>query len=390
MNDQGGRSPERQAASLVADIGGTRARFALVDATGRVGREAVFELADFAGPLAAIKTYLQSCGQPAIDRAVLALAAPVGDGERVRLTNAVWIFDRTELMAGLGLRELLLINDFTALALSLPVLPPTALRQVGGGSPDPAAPHALIGPGTGLGVSGLIPANGDWLPLAGEGGHVTLAASDGREAEIIALARREFPSANAHPYPALGSAPSSPAPAAPDLPRVSAAAPHAPPASAHVSAERLVSGSGLPLLHRLVNQVDRRAVVPLDAPAIVAGALAGDAACRATIDTFCAFLGSVAGNLVLTLGARGGLYLGGGILPRLGRLLDDSPFRQRFEAKGRFAELLANIPAYVILAPAPALQGAAQLLYRTRHPGDKTGQTITETTPCPNHSTPPS
>ena len=351
MNDQAGRSPQRPATALVADIGGSSARLALVDAAGVVGPETVFEVAAHPGPLAAIKSYLHHCGHPRIDRAVLAVAAPVGDGERVTLTNAAWSFDRAELMSGLGFSELSLINDFTALALSLPVLPASELRQLGGGLPAPVAPKALIGPGTGLGVSGLLPANGDWLPLSGEGGHVTLAASDMREAEIIALARREYP---------------------------------------HVSAERLVSGSGLPLLHRLVCAVDRREHQPLAAPAIVAGALAGDPACRATLDVFCAFLGSLAGNLVLTLGARGGLYLGGGILPRLGGLLDASPFRQRFEAKGRFAGFLANVPAYVILAPAPALLGAAQLLSRTRHPGDKTGRTITETTPCPNPSTPPS
>lgn len=325
MTERSGRHPGTAPQALVADIGGTRARFALVDGAGQLSPPVEFELASFADPLAAIRAYLSGQGNPRLGDAVLAIAAPVGDGQVVSLTNASWIFDRVALKAALGLRELQLINDFTALALALPVLGEAELRQLGGGSGDPGAPKALLGPGTGLGVSGLIPAAGKWTPLAGEGGHVTLAAADEREAAILALARREY---------------------------------------AHVSAERLVSGSGLPLLHRLVNAVDGRAANPLAAPEIVAGALAGDASCRATIDVFCAFLGSVAGNLALTLGARGGLYLGGGVVPRLRELVDASPFRHRFEAKGRFKDFLKDVPAYVILATSPALRGAAQMLPR--------------------------
>lgn len=322
--------PSRRSGSaprgLVADIGGTRARFALVDGAGRLGAPVEYELAAHAEPLAAIRAYLSGQGDPRLDDAVLAIAAPIGDGEVVRLTNADWTFDRAALQAALGLRELRLINDFAALALALPVLADAELRQLGGGAARPGAPKALLGPGTGLGVSGLLASGGKWLPLAGEGGHVTLAAADEREAAILALARREH---------------------------------------AHVSAERLVSGSGLPLLHRLVVRVDGRAATDaLDTPAIVAGALAGDASCRATIDVFCGFLGSVAGNLVLTLGAQGGLYLGGGIVPRLRELVDASPFRLRFEAKGRYKDFLADVPAYVILATSPALRGAAQMLPR--------------------------
>lgn len=325
MTEVAGRRAAAAPRGLVADIGGTRARFALVDASGALTPAVEYALAAFPDPLTAIRSYLQTQGDPALTDAVLAIAAPVGDGEVVPLTNAHWVFDRAALMAALGLDTLRLINDFTALALALPVLDASELRQLGGGPAHPDAPKALLGPGTGLGVSGLLPAAGQWLPLAGEGGHVTLAAADEREAAILALARREH---------------------------------------AHVSAERLVSGSGLPLLHRLVNDVDGRAAALLDTPAIVAGALAGEADCRATIAVFCALLGNVAGNLVLTLGARGGLYLGGGIVPRLRELVDASPFRHRFEAKGRFKDFLKDVPAYVILATSPALRGAAQMLPR--------------------------
>lgn len=323
MTERSGRRRGPAPSALVADIGGTRARLALVDSGGEMTPAVEFELASFADPLAAIRSFLHEQGNPVLCDAVLAIAAPVGDGEVVSLTNGRWIFDRAALQAALGLRELRLINDFTALALALPVLDEAELRQLGGGLARPDAPKALLGPGTGLGVSGLVPGAGMCVPLAGEGGHVTLAAADEREAAILALARREY---------------------------------------SHVSAERLVSGGGLPLLHRLVNTVDGRAANPLETPDIVAGALAGQADCRATVDVFCAFLGSVAGNLVLTLGARGGLYLGGGIVPRLRELVDASPFRLRFEGKGRFKDFLADVPAYVILATSPGLRGAAQML----------------------------
>lgn len=312
---------------LVADIGGTHARFAVLDEHRAPSAVRVLAVADYAGPVEAISAYLdkiEPVGTPArLEAAALAVATSVGD-ETVRLTNGAWTFSRAEIQNRLGLSRLVLLNDFTALALSLPHLAAEELRQIGGGVPLSLAPKAVLGPGTGLGVSGLLPANGRWLPLAGEGGHVTLAPSDAREAAILALAWREIP---------------------------------------HVSAERLISGNGLPFLHRLVSRVDGRtgpdaaqALAPAD---IVAQALAGDLLCQATIATFCAMLGTLAGNLALTLGAQGGVYIGGGIVPRLGALFDQSPFRSRFEAKGRFASTLASIPTYVMLSPAPALQGAA-------------------------------
>lgn len=308
---------------IVGDIGGTHARFALLDEANMPQRLQVMAVADFAGPVEAMQAYLAASAIPTPSAAAIAIAAPVHDGV-VALTNAAWSFSRESITTRLGLRKLLLLNDFSALALSLPRLPAAELRQVGGGSPAPGAAKAVLGPGTGLGVSGLLHHGADWLPLSGEGGHCSLAPADAREAAILALAWREFE---------------------------------------HVSAERLLSGSGLPLLHRLVAMVDGRTHVPLNTVEIVAGAVAGDdRQCAAVIDTFCALLGSVAGNLALTLGARGGVYVGGGIIPRLGEIFDRSPFRARFEAKGRFASYLATVPTYVILSPAPALLGAAQAL----------------------------
>lgn len=307
---------------LVADIGGTRARFALLDEAGIPGDIRILDVADHAGPYEAINAYLDKVGQRQLSAVALAIAAPVGN-DSVRLTNADWVFSCNELRKRLGIKHSRLLNDFTALALALPHLPANELRQVGGGTARAFAPKAVLGPGTGLGVSGLLADRGRWLPLAGEGGHVTLAPADARESEILTLAWQEMP---------------------------------------HISAERLVSGCGMPFLHRLVAAVDGFPATEMETPEIVASALDGDAHCRATINTFCAMLGTVAGNLALTLGAQGGVYIAGGIVPRLGNLFELSPFRARFEAKGRFSPYLASIPAYVILSPAPALIGAAHAL----------------------------
>jgi glucokinase len=313
---------------LVADIGGTRARFALLDQSGTPECVRMFAVADFPGPVEAIQAYLGEVGGHALQAAAIALAGPIHE-DPVRLTNAAWTFSRADLASRLGLKRLLLLNDFTALALALPHLGAGDLRQVGVGTSVAFAPKAVLGPGTGLGVSGVLFDRGYWRALTGEGGHCSLAPADGREAAILGLAWREF---------------------------------------AHVSAERLLSGSGLPLLNRLVAEVDGRTHEPLSTAEIVTRALSGqEAQCRAVISTFCAMLGSTAGNLALTLGAQGGVYLGGGIIPRLGELFDHSPFRARFEAKGRFASYLVAIPTYVMLASTPALLGAAHALAESEH-----------------------
>ena len=313
--------------SLLADVGGTHVRFAHCGGDGQPFAVHRAALADFASFEAAAADYLARANPPAITAAAIALAAPVGDGRRpVRLTNAGWVVDPAALRARFGWSRVELLNDFAALAMALPFLPATDLSRLCGGAGEPGAVRAVIGPGTGLGVASLVPCGGGWIAVPGEGGHVTLAAADAREAEIIGLARREY---------------------------------------SHLSAERLVSGSGLALLHRCVCAVDGLPLVPaLTGPeAIVDAALeGGDRACAATVDTFLAMLGTVAGNLALTLGARGGVYLGGGIVPRLMARLDQSPFARRFADKGRFAAYLAEIPVYVILSATPALIGAARAL----------------------------
>ena len=244
------------------------------------------------------------------------------------MTNGHWAFSIAALQRELGFERLVVINDFSALALALPGLQPSELRQLGGGAAVAGAPRALIGPGTGLGVSGLLAgdAPGRWLPLQGEGGHVTLAASNPREAAVVQVLRNEF---------------------------------------GHASAERAISGQGLEALYAAVCRLDAiPGSTPLPAAEVSRRALAAiDAQCVEALDLFCGFLGIVAGNLALTLGATGGVYIGGGIVPRLGEGFTRSRFRACFEDKGRFRSYLEAIPVFVIHTEvSPALLGAARAL----------------------------
>ena len=318
-------------ARLLADIGGTNARFAWQSHSGAVIEEPhTLPCADHATLGDALRHYLRSVGRHAPAAGSIAIANPVV-GDRVTMTNHHWTFSIAALKAEIGLQRLVVVNDFTALALALPELQPHELRQVGGDRAVPDSAIALIGPGTGLGVSGLVPdGRGGMVPLEGEGGHVTLAGRTSREKQVLDHLEAKY---------------------------------------GHASAERAICGRGLVDIHGALQTLTAAGATapPATAAEIVAGALeGGDALCRETIDLFCAFLGTAAGNLALTLGARGGVYIGGGIVPRLGEAFDRSPFRARFEAKGRFsATYLAAIPVQVIVAKqSPALLGAARALDR--------------------------
>ncbi|PZP29427.1 MAG: glucokinase [Roseateles depolymerans] len=321
---------------LVADIGGTNARFGVVAGPGGAVEDVrVLPVAGHAGPASAVRAYLQGrpAGEPAPRSAAWALATAL-EGDQVELTNASWSFSQREARAELGLETLLCLNDFEAQALSLPLLGAAQLRPWG---QAPAAPGAaasgtvmaVIGPGTGLGVGGVVRAGQRWVALPGEGGHVTMAPGDDFESEVLRQARREFP---------------------------------------HVSAERLLSGIGLPVLCRAVAAAlgQGEDVGALTTEQIVARGLSGEsAACSRSLDLFCALLGSFAGNVALTLGARGGVFIGGGIVPRLGERFFASDFRRRFEAKGRFQPFLAGIPTALITDTLAALSGAALALSQT-------------------------
>lgn len=314
---------------LLGDVGGTHARFGWQAAPGRSPEFIEVLRGDaHAGLAEAAMAYLAMRQLPAPAAACMGIANPI-TGDDVHMTNRAWSFSTRALAERLGLRRLKLINDFTALALALPQLHAHELRQVGGRVQVGAAPlpMAVIGPGTGLGVGGLLPgARGGWVPISGEGGHVTLAAHNELQWRLLTrLARRH----------------------------------------GHVSAERVLSGPGLGELHQALQEEQGLTVdSPWPAPRIVAQALEeGDANCLRTLELFAGFLGSVAGDLALTLGARGGLYLGGGIVPRLGDWFVNSGFRAAFEAKGRFAPYLQDIAVWVIASEgSPALRGAALAL----------------------------
>lgn len=315
---------------LVADIGGTNARFGwLAAGSGCVAQVRTLRSADHAGPVAAAQAYLQALAAAlgadyAPPRAAaFAVATPVA-GDEITLTNSGWSFSRARARQALALDELLVLNDFEALALSLPRLAPSQLRPFGPPlAPGPGA-RAVIGPGTGLGVAGIVPTPQGWVAVPGEGGHATLAPADDFDSALLAAARREH---------------------------------------AHVSAERLLSGIGLPVLHRAVG-----AVLGLPAPALAAdeiverGLARHDEVCSRTLDAFCALLGSFAGSVALVYGARGGVFVGGGIVPRLADRFVGSAFRERFESKGRFRPYLQAVPTALITDTLAALSGAALAL----------------------------
>lgn len=318
---------------LVADVGGTNARFGTVAGPGAAVEDVrVLPVAGHAGPAAAVRAYLE--GQPAgkarPQSAAFALATAL-DGDHIELTNGAWSFSRSGTQAELGLKTLLCLNDFEAQALSLPRLRSDQLRAWG--APPPATRDvavgtvmAVIGPGTGLGVGGVVRAPGRWLALPGEGGHATLAPADDFESAVLSHARREFP---------------------------------------HVSAERFLSGIGLPTLCCCVAAAlgQGEDVSALPTEQIVARGLSGESpACSRTLDVFCAMLGGFAGSVALTLGSRGGVFIGGGIVPRLGERFFQSEFRVRFEAKGRFQAFLAGIPTALITDTLAALSGASLAL----------------------------
>jgi glucokinase len=328
MNDTG------QGFWLVADIGGTQARFGIAR-SGEVRATEVIALrcADFASVEDAALAYLarhparSGLGSPS--GVALALACAI-DGDTVRMTNSPWTVSKAAVQDALGTHDVRFLNDFEALALAAPHLQPADIAKLGGGEFDARLPMALIGPGTGLGVAGVIPVGtGRWIALPSEGGHVTLPAADDFEADVLRVVRAEH---------------------------------------AHVSAERLVSGIGLPTLYRAIANVGALPHDPgLTAADITQRGLARtDPACVQTLDTFCAMLGSVAGNLVLTLGARGGLLLAGGVALALRDLLPRSRFCERYEDKGRFRDYLAPTARGLIIAPHAALDGAMRCLASPR------------------------
>ncbi len=309
---------------LLADIGGTYARFTLETAPGVFEQSASLLCAEHADFHAAVSAYLR--GLPAgtaIEHAAIAIANPV-EGDEVRMTNYHWRFSSEQMRQRLGLQTLVVVNDFTALAMALPRLAPGQRRPVGGGSAREHSVVGVLGAGSGLGVSGLIPVADGFVALGTEGGHTSFSPRDEREIAILRHALRRH---------------------------------------AHVSFERLLSGPGIELIHEALRERAGLAPQPLAAREITRRALAGsDTVCEETLQAFCAVLGTAAANLAVTLGAFGGIYIGGGIVPRLGAYFDRSPFRARFEDKGRFSDYLQGIPTYIVTDERATFVGASAIL----------------------------
>lgn len=310
--------------SLVADIGGTNARFAIIrDGEGVPLEPRNLICAEYATLVLAIERYLASVSCERPHQAAISVASPV-TADRLNMTNHTWGFSVADTRAALGLEHLKVINDYTALALALPELREDQCIKIGAGEGRKNQPLAVLGPGTGLGVSGIIPAGDHWVPLESEGGHVTYSPVSERTSRIVEVMRQKLD---------------------------------------HVSCESLVSGPGLSMTYEILSRIERGESRILKPGEVAELALKSECPIAVeALSVFCGALGNVAGNLALTLGARGGVYIGGGIVPRILDFFVASDFRQRFEQHGRLTAYLEAIPTYVINSDYPALIGAAVAL----------------------------
>lgn len=312
--------------ALLADIGGTHARFGLWDhkAAALIAFDRL-HAANFDSFTDAVTAFLAANGTPGLTGMAVAAAGPVVAGG-IDLTNSHWQLSRADLSAFAD--HTVLMNDFAAIAMGLPALAPGDWTSFGPDlEGDLDGTLGVLGPGTGLGVAGLVQAGGGLSErlLTGEGGHVTLAARTPREWALIEALLERFP---------------------------------------HVSVERLVSGPGFGLIYETLSRIDGDPLTHLDDPADIATrARAGEPRAKEAVELFAAFLGGAAGDLALTLGATGGIYIAGGIVPRWGDLFPADLFRARFEDKGRFTEWLARVPTRLITHERPAFLGLARALH---------------------------
>ena len=318
---------------FVADIGGTNARFSLAQpGETKPDMPTVLMTALYPTLEDALKTFLDETGNPDIGGVAICAAGPVQASGReayVEMTNCPWVVSADAIAAATDVDAPILVNDFTAVAVSLPHLEDEDVVQIGGNKGQAGAPIGVLGPGTGLGVSGLVPhSDGEFTALSGEGGHVSLAPGNEREISLLFQLMQTY---------------------------------------GHVSAERVLCGPGMETLYAALGALDGSSETGKPTAADIAR-MAQDGSsplAQETVEVFTGLLGSAAGDLALTLGAQGGVYLAGGILPRWGDLLNHRLLRHRFEAKGRFKSYLAEIPLYLITAPDVALIGLTSLARRS-------------------------
>lgn len=307
--------------ALIADIGGTNARFGIVDNKG-VHDLVYLECRNYTGPTEAAEAYLKKVGLSNENRpeiGVFAVAGPVM-GDLVNFTGSPWAFRISQVKEQLKLNIFEVMNDFKAVALAIPDVSPTLLQKIGGGEAKKGWSKGVLGPGTGLGVASLFWSGSDYLAVPGEGGHVTMPATSDREFDIFHRLRVKY---------------------------------H------HISAERVCSGKGLENLYNAIRVLDHKFDLPdLEAPEISKNAMNGSCvACKESLDLMLAFLGRVAGNLALTLNAHGGIYIAGGIPTKLGDYFFQSKFLEEFKTKGRMSDLMEDIPVYLIKHDAIGLLG---------------------------------
>ncbi|MFC0266672.1 glucokinase [Kushneria aurantia] len=310
--------------ALVGDIGGTNARFALVT-PGEFDLQHIETLAcaDYTHLDDAVSAYLDKVGGDAPTEACLAFACPVHDDD-IRMTNNPWHFGKRDMKSRLGLENFKVINDFTAMALGLPHIDDNDLVRVGDGRSEPGRARLVMGPGTGLGMAGLAPSQRYWIPLSAEGGHAGFAPTDDVEIALLQWLRVRY---------------------------------------GRVSIERVLCGQGLLDLYHALCEFEG-VEASLDSPAAITDAARdGNEMSRRTVMQFCRILGHVAGDAALTLGARGGVYLCGGILPRILDMLQESEFRTAFADKGRMSPYNADIVTWVVTAKWTGLLGAAEALH---------------------------
>jgi glucokinase len=313
---------------LVGDVGGTNARFALVDGQGHIRHPRSFPARDYASLADVMAEYLeQTAGKRRPPRAVIAVAGPVVDGE-IEFTNLDWHISEGDLLAHFEFEAVKLINDFAAQAMACTLLEPDDLRPLGPAIPGSEIPGSegplvVLGAGTGFGVAGLARGERGDIAIATEGGHAGFAPYDEVEVEVWKRLKARY---------------------------------------GRVSIERLLSGPGIFDLYQALADIDGVGAELPDDRAVVEAANNGDPRAAATIDRFCGILGSVAGDLALSFGARGGIFVSGGLAPRVADRLATSQFRARFEDKGRLSPYVAQIPTSLVLHPYPAIVGAAREL----------------------------
>lgn len=310
--------------ALVTDIGGTNARFALYDlTTNKLFAITKILISKDDDLLVLIKNYLAN-QSISVDMACIAIACPIDDTDMVNMTNNNLSFSRSALIKALNLKQLEVINDFTAVSTSIPQLTDKDLVKIGGDDADLNYPIAIYGAGTGLGVSHLIKVNQHWISLSGEGGHTELPMTNEKEDRLLAELRKKF---------------------------------------GRVSSERFLSGNGIVNIYQALLNINNQPIEEITPDVIVKKALSNSCPlCLETLTYFCTFMGRFGGNLALTLNTQGGVYIAGGIVPRFIEFFKSSPFRHAFENKGRMSYLVKKIPVYVITHEDPGLLGAGVYL----------------------------